>query len=724
MTLPDIPDKTCTPIALNHFPTRWQAVLWRNYSYFTLEKLAALLKCQVNDLKDAAVKMGLPAVQPPIGTWQKDGYITILRDNWHLLPYEQIMELLEWSQDRFVYALREEDFLWGKLGGMKPECEMVQYAPLTPEQEAATEVFRNSWQKYVKAEDYGYQEQPFAFRDQYRTFFPIAGKKSPFDLCFVHSYAATCGDVLLDIESRDPVPENLLKEYAAQGVNGIWFHALLYRLHPVAGSEEFSEGYEIRLANLQKIVARCKKYGIGLYLYLNEPRGMTDGFYQKNPDWRGITANAERLIYANCVSKGAVLTWMEDALYNIFKKVPDLAGTFLITMSENQTHCNSGHKIDLCPLCSKRHGSELIADIAVAAERGIHRASPDAVLMMSDWAWAEKNFDHECIFRKKVIDRLPKDAWYLCISEWGKEIHVGGVRNDVFDYSISQVGPSDEVREAIRYAKEKGLKVAAKIQANNSWELSGVPYIPVPHLVEEHINNLKELGVDGLMMSWTHGGYPGGNLALIHSTADQLVQENFHPEAAQIITKCLKDFSAAFRHFPFDVGTMYRSPVNAGARNLLHLQDTGFKSTMVGYPYDDLKGWRSVYPEDIFEDHFRMVTEGWSGALKELEAASSCIQETERELYVEILSMAQGSFAHLQSTYLQTCFIRRRNAGDVEGMKKYAREELENTLALYSLMRRDSRVGFESSNHYYYSLQSILEKIVNCETILAELDKN
>ena len=45
MTLPDIPDKTCTPIALKHFPTRWQAVLWRNYSYFTLEKLAALLKC-------------------------------------------------------------------------------------------------------------------------------------------------------------------------------------------------------------------------------------------------------------------------------------------------------------------------------------------------------------------------------------------------------------------------------------------------------------------------------------------------------------------------------------------------------------------------------------------------------------------------------------------------------------------------------------------------------
>lgn len=723
MILPNIPDKTCAPIPLTHFPTRWQAVLWRNYCYFSLEKLASLLKCQTADLTSAAVAMGLPAIQPPRESWKQDGYTTILRDNWHLLPYEQIMELLDWDTAQFVHALREEDFLWGKLGGMKPDCVPVVYAPLTAAQENATALFRNRWQKYVKAEDYGYVEQPFAFRKQYRTFFPLGNKKSPFSLCFVHSYAASCGDVLIDVESRDPVPENLLKEYAAQGVNGIWFHALLYKLYPIAGSEEFSDGYQTRMENLKKIVARCKKYGIGLYLYLNEPRGMTDAFYQKNPDWRGVTTNPARLEYANCTSKGAVLKWMEEALYNVFKQVPDLGGAFMITMSENPTHCNAQHKKDQCPLCADRDGADLIADVAIAAERGIHRAAPEAKLLMSDWAWSEINFDHQTIFRKKVIDRLPKNVWYLCISEWGKEIHVGGVRNDVFDYSISQIGPSDEVREAIRYAREKGLKVAAKIQANNSWELSGVPYIPVPYLVEEHITNLKNIGVDGLMMSWTHGGYPGGNLALLHSTTDELVRENFHPEAAERICNALKGFSDAFRHFPFDVGTMYRSPVNAGPRNLLHLKNTGFKATMVGYPYDDLKGWRSVYPEDVFEDHFRMVTEGWSAALEDLKDAAKLILASEQDLYTEIVSMAQGAFAHLQCTYVQTCFIRRRDAGDTEGMKHYARLELENTLALYHLMRKDSRVGFECSNHYYYSLQSILEKIVNCESILEQLEK-
>ena len=293
---------------------------------------------------------------------------------------------------------------------MKPSCEKVVYSPLTAEEKTATELFRQRWQKHIPAGEYGYQEDPFAFSGKYRTFFPANGKEGPFSLRFVHSYAATCGDLLLDIESRDPVPENLLKEYAAQGINGIWFHVILYLLHPVKGSEEFSEGFETRLKNLARVVELCKKYGIGIYLYLNEPRGMTEAFYQKNPNWRGVLANQASGQYACCTSKGEVLPWMEEAIYTVFKRVPDLAGAFMITMSENVTHCNAQHKIDGCPLCRELHGSEIIGAIAQAAERGMHRAAPEAKLLMSDWAWAEKNFDHEAEFRKKVIDQLPQNA--------------------------------------------------------------------------------------------------------------------------------------------------------------------------------------------------------------------------------------------------------------------------------------------------------------------------
>ena len=40
-----------------------------------------------------------------------------------------------------------------------------------------------------------------------------------------------------------------------------------------------------------------------------------------------------------------------------------------------------------------------------------------------------------------------------------------------------------------------GLKTLAKVQVNNSWECSAVPYLPVPDLVEEHLDRLEKAGV-------------------------------------------------------------------------------------------------------------------------------------------------------------------------------------------------------------------------------------
>jgi hypothetical protein len=67
--------------------------------------------------------MGLPsaAVVPP--KMKGRGYITLIRRNWHLSPYDQLLELVEMTPERLAFALREDDFLWIKLGGLKPKCE-------------------------------------------------------------------------------------------------------------------------------------------------------------------------------------------------------------------------------------------------------------------------------------------------------------------------------------------------------------------------------------------------------------------------------------------------------------------------------------------------------------------------------------------------------------------------------------------------------------------------
>jgi hypothetical protein len=64
-----------------------------------------------------------------------------------------------------------------------------------------------------------------------------------------------------------------------------------------------------------------------------------------------------------------------------------------------------------------------------------------------------------------------------------------------------------------------------------------------------------------------------------------------------------------------------------------------------------------------------------------------------------------------------------RDAGDVDGMRKYARAELERAKAYLPLVRADSRIGYESSNQYYFVPRDVLEKILSCRKILDETAK-
>ena len=80
--------------------------------------------------------------------WEESGYQTIIRHNWYLLNYEQLMTLLGYTEEKLDFLLKEEDFLYVKLGNEKPEREKVAYAPLTEEQIRETEKIAKKVQKY------------------------------------------------------------------------------------------------------------------------------------------------------------------------------------------------------------------------------------------------------------------------------------------------------------------------------------------------------------------------------------------------------------------------------------------------------------------------------------------------------------------------------------------------------------------------------------------------
>ena len=353
----------------------------------------------------------------------------------------------------------------------------------------------------------------------------------------------------------------------------------------------------------------------------------------------------------------------------------------------------------------------------------MHAADPDAKMIAYDWAWCRTWTDPDKNeFKLRVLDLLPRSIYVCSVSEQGMMTHVGGVEQAVADYSISQVGPSPISIKTWAHARKLGMGITAKVQINNSWELSAVPYIPVPYLIDEHLNRLKKEGVSSLMLSWTLGGFPGGNLNLLTASPEEIASAKFHPSLAEKVCGAWKCFSESFRQFPFNIGTLYTAPMNFGPMNLLYLKETSWRASMVGFPYDDIKSWRGPYPEEIFLQQFRILTDGWKQGLDILAQAEPEVHAEERADFTDLYDVAQAAYCHFRSTCLQVRFVMARNHGfDRPAMAECLREEIRIAKKLHAIVRRDSRIGFEASNHYFYTLGDLREKVISCAHLLQEL---
>ena len=709
--------KSMQALDFPHFPTRLQAVIWRNWGLVTVEKMAHVLMAAPLQIEELASDMGLHKDDSLCHLWHERGYLTIIRRNWHLLPYDQLLNLLDITPDELAYILKEDDFLWHKLGHMKPETAAVCYVPLTAEEIQQTAILKSVISKYC-SNDQTCQDNPFEFLKRYGN----NAKKSSIaedrrsGLCMTYSYSAVYGDPLLN-EKLDPYPDGLLADYAATGVNAVWLQGTLYTLGPWLGESKYSDGWQIRLVNLRNLCKKAEKYGIRVYLYLNEPRSMPPDFFETHPDWRGVQST-DGLSFTLCTSKAPVLDALKDGISELFRNVPELGGLFTITMSENLTNCCSRQQdvVTPCPLCSARGPAAIVAELNKALAEGAHRIKPEADVMAWTWAWSPEWDEH-------AVALLPKDVKLMCVSETALPTDAMGVPGSVIDYSISKVGPGPVALRLWRKAAECGIRTVAKVQLNNTWECSAIPYIPVPGLVEKHLRNLESAGVKDLMLNWTLGGYPGGNLELLKLPKEKLASEKYGSKCAELVLQAWACFDRAFEEFPLNsTPQLYTAPQNFGPMNLLFEKPTGYTATMIGFPYDDLATWRgNHYPEDIFEEQFRKLSSGWADGLGRLKLAAEIVASENAAALSDLMNVAEAAYCHFRSTYLQIRFVRLRASGDRQTITDILGEEIELARRLIKVVMRDSRIGFEASNHYYYTIADLKEKILNCEFIIDRL---
>lgn len=722
------------PLPTPHFPTQAQCLIYRLWNIISPTRLAAVLHTDVNTVLSAASDMGLTtdADEHTYDNWLQKGYITIIRAVWHLLNYDQIMQLLDWDEEKLAFILHEDDFLDIKLGENKPYCEPIYWRALSKREKEQTAEIRDITVQALKQLP-PVKRQPFSFEQLFAQRAAEANAHcsatknnhtttpARFDKRIIYSYCALYGDTFFDQNLIDQsFPDELLSAYQALGINGIWTQAVLYTLCPYPFDPARSEGYEQRLAGVRYLIEKLNKYDMKLYLYLNEPRPMPNSFFEKYPHLRGAEENG---FSALCMSQPEVRSYLENGAEYLVSHAPGLGGFFTITASENLTNCYAHYDgvACRCPRCASMQPADMYALVNKLLLQGARRADPEFCLIAWSWGWWVDGTV------PAVIDRLPQDIEMMGVSEQKVEKTIGEVRTHVEDYSISIEGPGSFALDTWKRAHARGMKTLAKIQVNNSWEMAAVPCIPVFEKIYRHVSRLfEENCVDSLMLSWTLGGYPSPTLQMLHAfyeksetppTLEQLYVRCFGKELATRCAPAFHTLSEAFDAFPFHIDVAYHAPQHYAPANLLYATPMGRNATMVGFPYDDLDGWRSLYSIDTFVNQLKQLSDGWHNGTVQLQQVLDETNGTDNPTLKEILDCAVVCDNHFRSMYLQCLFVLWREKYDCSDI---LREECDIALREASVMADNPTIGYESSNHYFYTRTALLEKVLNCTYLLQQ----
>ncbi len=687
-------------------PTAWQTVLLRNFGLVSDQKLAEVLRTDAETVRREASRLGIERIKYD-PNWKKLGYINIIKNNWHLLPYSQLLELLEMSEDELAYCLKEDDFLAIKLGSFKAEADEIKYSPLTEEELSETERLA----ALVRQEFIEEYAKPFEFYKSEAVRRERRGNEGSFDK-IAYSYSMLYGDTFL--EGDEIVPDEMLSRLRDVGVNGLWMQGVLSKLSPYPFVEGLDEGYEKRRENLNKIIEKCAKYGIGVYLYFNEPRGIST---------HQLTELTERLkgryfndTWSLCTTHKEVQDYLYDSVKSLCEAVPKLSGIITITMSENMTNCHSRTN-NTCPYCSHLRHVDVVPEINNIIQRAVSDSGAETRVLANLWAWT-KPYEWSEEELLEGIRRMDKRIDILSVSEKGG-IFIDGERVEVKEYALSKIGPSEETKLALSYARSLGHKIMAKVQINSSWEFAITPYVPVFDLIIEHMENLKALGVGGLMLSWTVGGYPTLSLDLV----DRIFEGEFDYDAwlkehfgnnADAVRVAVSHFSKGFRYYPHTIGTLYQGAQELGASNLLYKEKTGYHATMVTYAFDDYNAWRGTYTVEEFLSLLDSLLCEWKKGLDLLCGIKGNVH------FDELLRFAKVVYVNIKSMAVQTRYNLARDEGRKDEIPALLAEEGRLARQLYALAASDSRIGYEASNHYYFTQNNFIEKIINLDKMEKE----
>ena len=500
-----------------------------------------------------------------------------------------------------------------------------------------------------------------------------------------------------------------------------------------------------RLAQLARQATRC-----GVYIFLmgyNPKLDPQHAAFKKYPKARGALQGGDAF-RTLCSSDPTTRQFLVESWASLFAEIPELGGLLTITGGEGFYHCfmrSTPGTLD-CPRCSRRTGSEVVAELVNEVARGIRAANPQARLLT--WPYSAGHWSHD----RDQIDFIgqldPEHVIFQTeIDKDSVDWRAAGYAKNVWDYSMSKVSVSERCRHQRQLCRGAQLPFSVKIECNNSIECLNVPYLPTLENQLGKWENARRLKPQAIHSRWLFDGSckapseelgfwaiwgAGTEYADLNRVLADLARRDFGARSAPYVRRAWAHFSTGMRHHPqlaYYVGSYF---IGAGQPLILDAAkagpDGGLDLSFFGQFYwqwevdatdDDtafaLKkplfysrpGFRAIARrgpkrgQDVSLDELETMASLWERGVRELEKAAKCLPQNCRQRFRREFVLGQHlaftwrsaahveEFLRLRDTVIEfsgQSWVRsghvRENMRDVDRMEQIARAELE-------LARRD-----------------------------------
>ncbi|OQA87224.1 MAG: hypothetical protein BWY31_00936 [Lentisphaerae bacterium ADurb.Bin242] len=517
----------------------------------------------------------------------------------------------------------------------------------------------------------------------------------------------------------DYYPEAFLNRLAREGINVLW---LTVEFHEITCSSILPLEPEAlrRLRKLRRIVEKCRRYGIRVFLFCIEPAGFfgKSEFLDKYPELSGVDCGFS--MHCFCPDSPLAQKHLYEQTFFLFSEVPHLGGLIDIPAGEAVASCFSsgGSPTEApvpfrCPRCGRLLPWQALNRSLEPLIRGMRDADPETEFLC--WLYQPSGGQTLHPWVEDCASHLPDGATLIYNFESGIAVRQRGKVRIGGDYWQSKTGPSKRFLRMAEVSRKAHKPFGAKLQVCNAFEISTVPNIPVPGILYRKYKVLRKVGAGTVMYGWYFGTSSGfmHRFALRLACSDlrkseeeflfDAAREEWGAADAETVVSVWKLFARGFACYPVNDGIQYDGPFHHGIvwplfaeAELRDLYPSWQPAEVSG---DCIGACLAEYPLADAEAQCGKMARIWKEGLKRFLPLRK--KHRENPECMEDLRMAEAAGLLLDSGWhiFRFYLLRRRlYAGDLSAldeMEEIVRLERKASQRMRALCLEDVRLGYQ-----------------------------